>query len=333
MKKICLLLIGSLIFLGCSSKNFEPQTSIKKSLKTKESNLYLQNYTKNNLTFKELKLKYKKRNFIDDGVWGEWVNFDKNGKKLGKFIKINNDLAKNGDKLLLINEKKVIKLPYLIATATKFNNLIAIVFENNSIGIYDLDKNKLVFYKEYAPVLAAKYLKANPVLYDNLIFFPLLNSKVAIYDLESSKFLRDIDLADDNIINNIIFIKIVNNTLFIATPNKLILFNPNFLVEKKLDIKHIIEYKNNLYLFLVDGEIIKYNSKLKKIKEIKLPFADFYAPSVCNGNIYTIANNYLIKITPDLNITVFNGNKFDLYSPLKIDKCKIYNSYKVYFIE
>ncbi|QCT94303.1 hypothetical protein FE773_03635 [Caminibacter mediatlanticus TB-2] len=333
MKKLNLILLGSLVFIGCSSKNFEPKTFINKKLPQKERNSYLQDYTKNTLTFKELKLKYTTTSFFDDGIRGEWVYFDEEGNKLEKFVKVNKDLAKRGDKLLLIKEKKVVKMPYLIASATKKNNLIALVFENNSIGIYDLNKDKIVFYKQYPNVLAAKYLKSSPLFYDNLILFPLLNSKVAIYDLANNKFLRDIDLADDNIINNIIFMKIVDNSLFISTPSRLILFNPNFLVNYNADIKHIIDYNGYLYLFLINGKIVKLDTKLKKIKEIKLPFADFFAPSVCNGNIYTIANKYLIKITPDLNVTVYGGNDFDLDSPLNIKNCKIYNSNKVYFIE
>ena len=121
-----------------------------------------------------------------------------------------------------------------------------------------------------------------------------------------------------------------------ATPSKLVLFNPSYLIDYKADIKHIIAYNNYIYIFTVDGYIIKLNTNLKEIKKIKLPYASFYAPSVCKGNIWTVEKEgYLIKITPDLNIKVYTGNGFDTDwdDELKLDGCKIYNNDKVYVIE
>lgn len=336
MRKSLIFSILLLFFLGCSSKDvFVPKNPKEKVLKSQTKNEYLRDYTKKNLTFKTLELKYVKRNsFIDDGVRGEWVYYDKNENKLGKYKKINDDLAVRGDKLLLIKEKKIIPFPYMVASASKKRNFIALTFENNAIGIYDLKKNALIFYQENEPVIIAKYLKSSPVFYNDLILFPLLNSKIGVYDLRGNKFIRNIDLADDNILNNIIFLKIVNNQLFMATPQKIILFDPNYLIDFQGDIKHIINMDKNLFVFLVDGKIIKFDTNLKKLKEINLPFADYFAPGVCNGNIYTVTSNkYLIKISKDLNVTVFEGTDFDTKAPLKIEGCKIYNSDKVYFIE
>ncbi len=334
MKKF--LLIPVLLFLGCSSKNeFIPENSKKKVLLSKADIKYLQDYTKKTLTFKELKLKYvKKENFLDDGVRAEWVYFDENNKELGKFKKINKDLAVNGEKLLILTQKKLVKLPYMVASATKNSNLIAIVFENNSIGIYDLKKQKLIFYRENDPVIVTKYLKASPVFYNELILFPLLTSQIGIYDLKTNDFIRNIDLSDDNLINNIIYLNIVNNQLFMATPNKIVLFDPNYLIDFKGAIKHVINDDKYIYLFMVDGKVIKFDTNLKKVKEINLPFADFFAPEFCKGDIYTVTyNKYLIKITKDLNVSVYSGNDFDTSEPLKIKDCKIYNSDKVYFLE
>lgn len=335
MYKIISLII--FVFLvGCSNKDvFIPKDYKEKTLKSNTNTKILEDYTKDTVTLKELHLKYvKKSSFIDNGVRGELIYYDDKGNRLGKFIKIDNDLAKNGSKLLLIKEKKVINLPYMIASAKKRNNLIAIVFENNAIGIYGLNKNSLIFYQENEPVIVAKYLKAKPIFYNDLVLFPLLNGKVGVYDLRDKKFIRNIDLSSESIINNIIFLKIVNNQLFMATPEKIVLFDPNYLIDFKGDIKHIISLGSYLYVFMVDGKIIKFDTNLKKIKEVNLPFADFFAPGKCGGNIYTVTSNkYLVKITPELNITIYKGNNFDTNSPLRINNCKIYNSNKVYFIE
>ncbi len=329
------LILSMFIFAGCSTKDvFTPKHPVKKTLQSKTSKT-LEDYTKKTLTFKQLELKYVKPvSFIDDGVKGVYVYYDGKDKKLGKFEKIAPNLAKNGLYLLVIDKKKRIKLPYMPASAAQKGNLIAIVFENNAIGIYDLSKNSMIFYQENQPVIVAKYLKASPVFYQGLILFPLLNSQIAIYDLRAGRFLRTMNLADDNVISNIIYLKIVNSQLFMATPHELVLFNPNFLVDYKGSIKHIIDDGKYLYVFLVGGKVIKFDSNLKKIKTINLPFADFFAPSICNGKIYTVTSNgYLVKIDKNMKYTVYSGNKFNTDDPLRLKGCRIYNEDRMYEIQ
>ena len=317
-------LIGFILMIfivGCANKEFEPKHPISKSLPYK-SFKELYDYTKNTETFKTSKW------------FGKTVFYDAEGHKLGKFEKINNDLAANGDKLLLIKEKKVIKLPQLVFRATKKGNKIAILFENNAFGIYSLKKNKLVFYQQDDNVVSARYLSADPLFYQDLILFPLISGKVAVVDAKTNQFIRNLDISDGSIIDNIIFLKIVNNNLFMATPKKLVLFNPNFLIDYKADIKHIIDDGKYLYIFEVDGTIVKMDTNLKILKKKKLDFADYIAPSICKGNIYTITTNgYLLKITPDLKITVYDTGEFDTDKPIRIKGCKVYNDDKVFFIE
>jgi len=324
MKKLVSLIIPAIFIVGCANKEFEPKNPISKRLPYK-SYKELYDYTKNSETFKSSRFAFG---------FGKEVFYDEQGHKLGKFEKINKDLAAYGNKLLLIKEKKVIKLPQLVFRATRNKDLIAIVFENNSYGLYSLKKNKLVFYQKDDIAVSAKYLAADPLFYHDLVLFPLISGKVAVVDANTKTFIRNLDISDDSIIDNVIFLKIVNNNLFMATPKKLVLFNPNFLIDYKADIKHIIDDGTYLYIFEVDGSVIKMNTNLKIVKKIKLPFADFFAPSICNGNIYTITSNgYLIKITPNLKVTVFDTGEFDTDKPLRIKGCKIYNSDKVFFIE
>ena len=330
-----LFLVIFVLFAGCATKQFEDKNAKEINLKSKSENKILQDYTKKALTFKKLQLKYvKPTSFIDDGVRGEYVNYDINGTKLGKFKKIDKNLAIYSNKIKILDENKTIKFPYLVYTATKKDNLIAVIFENNGYAIYDLSKNKLVFYKKSDDVITAKYLGSRPLFYNSLVLFPLLNGTISVVDLKSMKFIRNIDISDDFIIDNVIYLNIVNDNLLMATPKRVVLFNPNFLIDYKDSIKHVIDYNGYLYVFNNEGKVIKFDSNLKKLKEKEFPFASFFAPSVCKGNIYTITySGYLIKLTPDLNVTVYKTNQFDTDAPLKIKGCKIYNQDKVFIIE
>ncbi len=330
-----LFLVFFILFAGCATKQFEDKNAKEVNLKSKSDVKSLEDYTKKALTFKELKLKYvKPTSFIDDGVRGEYVNYDINGTELGKFKKIDKNLAVYGNKIKIFDNNKTVKLPYLVYTASKKGNLIAIVFENNGYGIYDLAQNRLVFYKKSDDAITAKYLGAKPIFYNSLILFPLLNGTIAVVDANSLKFIRNIDISDDFIIDNVIYVNIVNDNLIMATPKRVVLFNPNFLIDYKDSIKHIIDYNGYLYVFNNEGKVIKFDSNLKKIKEKDFPFASFFAPSVCRGNIYTVTSSgYLIKLTPELNATVYKTGQFDTDAPLRIKGCKIYNQNKVFFIE
>ncbi|NPA12104.1 MAG: hypothetical protein GXO62_07665 [Epsilonproteobacteria bacterium] len=325
------LLIILLLFLGCASKDrFIPKDVKNQPLKTKSGKI-LEDYTNDSLTFKALRLKYVKPSVIDDGVRGQWVYYDINGTKLGKFEKIDASLAKDGSKLMILPQKKIISLPEIVYTAKKRGDIVAIVFNNNAVGVYDLKKDKLILYKAFAPSIGVRYESGEILFYKGLILFPLLNANVAV--VENNRYLKNINIGEGEFNDNIIFMKIVNNSLFIATPQRLILFDPNYLINYDADIKHIISDDKYIYLFLVTGEVVKLDSNLKVIKKTTLEFADFSAPSFCRGDIYTISGDYLIKLNKDLNTTVYEGNKFDYGYPLKIKGCKIYNANKVYLIE
>ena len=319
-----LFLIPVFLFLGCANKEFEPKNPISRELPYKNHKT-LYDYTKTTETFKTSKFNFG---------FGKTIFYDEKGHKLGKFKKIAKNLASYDEKLLIIDENKTIKMPYMIYSATQNKDKIALVFENNAYGLYSLKQHKMIFFQKGGDAIAAQYLGASPVFYQGLILYPLLNGNIAVIDAKTDNFIRNIDISNETIIDNIIFLKIVNNNLFMATPKKIVLFNPNFLITYKDEIKHIISYKNNLYIFNVEGKIIKLDSNLKKLKEKNLPFADFFAPGICRGNIYTVTSNgYLLKITPDLNISVYKTDQFDTSEPLRIKGCKIYNQDKVFFIE
>ncbi len=322
------LLIILVIFLtGCGKKVFEPEHTVRKNLPEKTLDKTLVEYTKKTLTFS----KSKHTLFSEKTTY-----FDEKGQNLGEFVKINKDLAVNAKKLYVISQKKVYKLPFIIFSATKKNNLVAVVFENGKYGIYDLNNKKMKYLFDGDEVLSVKYLHAQPLFYKDLVLFPLLSGNVAVVDLNSGKFIRNLNISQNQFNDNVIFLKIVNNQLFMATPSKLVLFNPSYLIDYRADIKHVVAYNNYIYIFTVDGNIIKLDTSLKEIKKVKLPYASFYAPSVCKGNIWTVEKEgYLIKITPDLKVTVYTGNGFDTDSDdeLKLKGCKIYNNDKVYMIE
>lgn len=326
MKRV--YLIGFLLFAGCSVKDYYvPKNKMENHLPVKVNyNKKLIDYKGDNLTFQSLVLKGKK---------AIYVNSDLQNHNLGKFTKFDKDVAVYNDTIWILSTNKKYKLPFTIFSLKKDKNLIAFVLEDNRYGILDLNNSKITIFNE-KPALSVRYNFAKPFFYEGLILYPLLNGKLAVVDSKEKQFIRNILISSDEINSNIIFMKIVDNQLFIATSKKIILFNSNFLIDYVADIKHIINMGKFLYVFTSYGDIIKLDSNLKEIKRVKLPFASFYEPSICNKNIYVVEKGgYLLKITPSLEVSVYSGNDFKLgeWDRLKILNCKIYNSNKVFTIE
>jgi len=331
------IIIPLLFTAGCSYKRFEPAKVEKKVLKSSEHYESLDDYTQNGLTFSELKIKeVPKKSLLDDGVEVKRINLDENENILGKFVKINKNLGAYGKEIYLIDENKTYTLPYAVYSATQNGSTLAVVFENGKYGLYDTANQKMSAVFDGDGVLSTRHLHASPVFYNDLVLFPLLSGNVAVVDTAEGKYLKTLNISQNQFNDNVIYLKIVNNHLFMATPSKLVLFNPKFLIDYEADIKHIIDYDGFIYIFTTDGNIIKLDENLKEIKKVKLPYASFFAPSVCKGNIWSVEREgYLLKISPDLNVTVYGGNRFDTLSDgeLKMEGCKIYNNNKVFMIE
>ena len=200
-----LLILLVIFFTGCSVKVYEPKKTEHKKLPVNNEYKSLSEYTKNTLTFSTLKLKYvKKSDILDDGIRVEKVYFDKKGNELGKFIKINKDLAVSGKKLYVISQKKVYELPFLIFSATRKDNLVAVVFENGKYGVYDLNNKKMKFIFEGDGVLSVRYLHAQPLFYKDLILYPLLTGNVAVVELNNGKYIRSLNISQNQFNDNVI---------------------------------------------------------------------------------------------------------------------------------
>ncbi len=322
-----------IFIVGCSEKEiFIPSKIEKKNLHETYTSYKLYDYNDNYLTFSKL----KKR---DDLCNSEVVEYfvDDNGKKIRKnFIKIDKDLAANGDKLLVLSTNRVYTLPFIIFSAKKEGNLVAVVFDDNSYGVFDLNDSSMKFYNSSEKVLSVRYIKSSPIFYKDLVLFPLLNGNVAVVDIKNYQFIRSLTISSDDFNNNVIFLKLFNNKLYMATSSKFLMFNSKFIIDYKANIKHILFFNGYFYIFKKNGEVVKLNEDLKEVAKKSLKYADFVSPFVCNGNVYVIEKgDYLIKFDDNLNYKVFSGkySEFDFDKIIKAKNCKIYNSKRVFKVE
>ena len=305
MNKIAYVSVSFLLlFAGCSSKQYyEPKDTVSLEQKTKNlaspiinlnndgASLEDNSFISKKGIFKGLQEGYRFLNYSEDTL----IATDNNGS-----LSIKDPLTENSFQF----DKNII-------SASKKDALLAFGSIDNSITLYDMQTQKTLF-KEYLKHSSLNNVKiANPIFLDNIVLFPTLDGKVVIVDLNKKVIVKTINIDPKSDINNIIFLKEVNNTLIAATSNKLFTFVNGKVKLQDLDVQSIIVKKNNIYVATLDGQVIKYDFSLQKIASKKFKFAKINALAF-GSSLYALeSQGFLIRISEDFNDSKVFDFSFD----------------------
>lgn len=310
----------SVIFFisGCSSKQYyKPDESLNSNFKVKNisddiidfnndgATLANQNFITTN-GVKELKLSknFKFINKVDNSI----ISADNNGTVA---------ISEN-------NETQSFHFEQNIIAASKKENILAILFTDNSLAIYDKKTNKVKLKEYFKPSSLNDVKIANPIILDSIILFPTLDGKIVIIDIVKATIIKTINIDPNSDINNIIFLANIDENLVAATSNKLFVFGNGNLFVKDHEVKFVAVDNNNIYLSTLDGEIIKYDYKLNKIKSKKFKFAKFHAMGL-NKYLYALeSDDYLIQLSKDFEEVKVYDFSFDSDEKVFILNDKLY---------
>jgi len=191
----------------------------------------------------------------------------------------------------------------MIASASLKNDLLAIVFSDNSLMVYDIANNNVKFSKKLDDVSALDARLVAPYFLGKLIVFPSLDGRLVIVDSIKFKVIRDIVVSSKPYFNNIIFMDVLDNRLVAATQNRVISIDPKSVSFMNVGVKDIVFLGERVFIFTKDGRIILANSSLKRLKEKKFKFANF-STAIYGQFVYVIEKNgYLIATDKDLITT------------------------------
>jgi hypothetical protein len=321
MKSIILFIFMIAILSGCSSKQYYvPEKNIIYGLDKEvlTASDYIVNINAIGATTKSNRIINKdgiSELVLPNGY--EYLNDSENGI-----------LAANKDGDVWISDQNLtINFRANPIAATLQDNLLALVFNDNSYGVYDVKEGKLKF-KEY---LDKSYVNdtriAAPVILNKIILFPMLDGKIVIVDKEKFITSRTILVDPQNEIKNIILLKTVGDTLIAASGNKIVSLHKGKYGTKEVSIKNYFVDENNIYLTLLDGTVMKLDFDLNILQSKKFKFAKFHAISKDKeGNLYLLeAEGYMIRLSNDFKETKVYD--FSFY-----DDEKVYtNGSKIYF--
>ncbi len=202
---------------------------------------------------------------------------------------------------------KAIHFDKNIISASINKNLLAFSSIDNSITLYNLDTEKVLF-KDYLKPSSINNIKiANPIFLSSVVLYPTLDGKIVIVDLQKNTVVKTINIDPKSDINNVIFIKEINDTLIAATTKKLFSFVNSKVNLKDIDVQNIIVNKNNIYIATQDGEVIKYDFALNKLASKKFKFAKINALAFGTFLYALESQEFLIRISEDFkNTTIFD---------------------------
>jgi len=246
-----------------------------------------------------------------------------------RFLNANENiiLSTNDEGVILINDNgkiEKIKFDKNIISASIEKDLIAFGSIDNSISLYDR-KTKKTLFKEYQKQSLLNDIKiTNPIFLNSLILFPTLDGKVIIVDKAKKTLYKTINIDPSSEINNIIYLKAIGNTLVAATPKKVFSFVDGKVNTIEHNVKAVAVGDGNVFVATLEGEIIKYNEKLNRLKSKKFRFAKFYTMAYSKYLYALESQGYLIKLDNSLtNVEILDFSFDEEEKVITIDN-KIY---------
>ncbi|KLE02559.1 hypothetical protein [Aliarcobacter butzleri] len=305
MKYILVSLLTVFLFTACSGKKyFEPEdTSSNIELNEKSIPATIKSFNKIGATLEDNKVITKNgisQNELPEGF--EFLNLTEDGRIIAtNYI----------DKILIGNQER--KVSEVVVAASLRNEKLALIYSNNSMELIDINTNKTLF-KEYLPISLANDTRiTNPFFMGNLILFPSLNGRVIIVSSVNNEAVRNISVDPDSQFNNIIYIGVIesNQTLIVASPNRVVSISPRDVISKEYDLRDIIVNNNDIYIATIDGQIIKLNATLDQVAKKKYKYAKIHALAFSDSLYAVESQGFLINIDENFDKDVIYDFSFD----------------------
>jgi len=311
MRNHILLALLVISIFGCSSKRsyFTPKKIDKALPATLDLKSEVEDINRYALTFKDGSVVTSKRGMLSYKIPKNFhtIYDAKNA------ILITDD---SGNVAIIQNGKKVFsnKFDTTVASGAIKGSLMALLLSNNRVILYDTRENKAVFDEALEPTFAQDARIAHPIFVKDMVVFPTLDGRLIVYSLSSHMIIKDIALSNRELFNNIIFLEEHRGDIVAATRYKIVSVTPNSFVQKGVDLKDIAYDGRNIYAFLNDGSIVKYDIFLKQKRKVKYDFAIFSAVSLYDRIYALLKSGYVIIMDRDLN----NISTYKL--PVAVDK-------------
>jgi len=224
-----------------------------------------------------------------------------------RFVFKNDEWAialKTGGELFAVkdaNESKSLTLSKTIASVALKDDLLAVIFADNELALYEFSTGKLLFKEPASESTAVDIRIANPRFLNELVLFPTLDGKIVIVNAEAKELVRTIIVSSEQYFNNIIYFNIVDDTLYAATASKIYNLGENE-TRVALEARNMVVNKEGVWVATKQGEVIALDHSLNILKRVKFPFAHFLGIVVGEDIVYVAEKEgYIVALKHDLS--------------------------------
>ncbi len=200
-----------------------------------------------------------------------------------------------------------------VAVAKIRGDIAALIFDNNEIAVLDFKRDEILFSQKGSDIYAVDTKMAPPYFLGELILFPTLDGKILIVDYRAKRAIRSIIVGTEKYFNNIIFMDVIDDRLVAATKKRVVSVNPKEINTIDVELNDVLYVKGAVYILATDGTIIMTDPDLNRLKSKKFPFAHFTG-MIYGEYLYVIEKEgYVIATDHSLRI----ANVFELEEPVK----------------
>lgn len=192
--------------------------------------------------------------------------------------------------------KKHFELKKTVASASVHNDILAVLFANNVMALYDINTQEILFREDGGKSVAVDMRIENPRFMNDLVIFPTLDGKIVIVNTKMKKVLRSVLVSSEDFFNNIIYFDLVDNKIIAATGYK-ILSLAQKEIRQKYEIRNMVHDDKHIYINTKQGEVFALTPTLDVISKVKFPFAHFLGMILKDNKLYILENEgYMIVI-------------------------------------
>ena len=192
--------------------------------------------------------------------------------------------------------KKEFMLKNTIASASVKDDMLAVMFADDEIALYDIPSKALLFKEQGGKSIASDMRIVNPYFMKGLVIFATLDGKVVIVSTSMKKKLRTVIISSADYFNNVIDLHLLGNKIIAATDTKMLSLTKKEL-RQKYEIRNIAYGENEIYITTKQGEVIALTPDLQVISKVKFPFAHFLGLINKGDKLYALEKEgYLITI-------------------------------------
>lgn len=195
------------------------------------------------------------------------------------------------------NESKTLSLPKTVAAAALQGDLLAVVFADNELALYDFSNGELLYKEPASESTVVDMRVANPRFLNDLVLFPTLDGKIVIVNADTKILLRTIIVSSEQYFNNIIYFTMIDDALYAATPYKIYTLGAKE-ARVEMEARNVHVNQNGVWVATKQGELISMNSSLEILSRQKFPFAHFLGLVVTDEALYAAEKQGYIIVAP-----------------------------------